>query len=125
VFTLRSTGSALFIVGRDENGDPLDRDTSAGTLFGVYEWLERELAVRWLWPGEVGTFVPHTSTLALHPADRTVKPDLFQRQVRPGLGFTSGNPALGFTTKAAAEYAHAQTVFLRRHARTIPSGSSS
>jgi hypothetical protein len=115
VVTLRSDGPAFYIVGRDEGGDPLDRDTSAGTLFGVYEWLERELGVRWLWPGEVGTFVPRTATIALHPVDRTVKPDLFQRHVRPGLGFTSGNPALGFTTKAAADYARAQMVFLRRH----------
>lgn len=114
-FTLRSTNRALFIVGCDEGGDPLDRDTSAGTLFGVYEWLERELGVRWLWPGDLGTFVPRAGEVALRPVDVTVQPQLFQRHVRPGTGFTSGNPALGFTKKAAEEYARAQALFLRRH----------
>jgi len=115
VFTLRTTDNALVIVGRDDAGDPLDRDTSAGTLFGVYEWLERELGARWLWPGELGTFLPAKRTIALRAIDATVKPDLFQRHVRPGLTFTSGNPALGFTRAAAEEYARVQTVFLRRH----------
>jgi hypothetical protein len=114
-FTLRGADQALFIVGRDESGDPLDRDTSAGTLFGVYEWLERELGVRWLWPGDPGTYVPGTRDVALRAIDVTVQPQLFQRHVRPGTGFKSGNPALGFTQKAAEEYARAQAVFLRRH----------
>jgi hypothetical protein len=114
-FVLRSTGNVLCVVGHDSGGDPLDRDTSAGTLFGVYEWLERELGVRWLWPGELGTQVPRTKTVALRAVDATVTPRLFQRYVRPGLGFTSGNPALGFTSKAAEDYARAQTVFVRRH----------
>src|SRR6185369_12885371 len=34
-FILRTTDGALFITGNDGNGDPLNRDTSAGTLFGV------------------------------------------------------------------------------------------
>ncbi len=114
-FTLRSSDKALFIVGRDEAGDPLDRDTSAGTLFGVYEWLERELGVRWLWPGDLGIVVPRTRSVAFRAMDATVQPKLFQRHVRPGTGFTSGNPALGFTKKAAEDYAGAQAVFLRRH----------
>jgi hypothetical protein len=113
-FTLRSAGTALFVASHDEAGDPLDRDTSAGTLFGVYEWLERDLGVRWLWPGDLGTVVPRTREVALRAIDATVQPRFFQRHVRPGLGFTSGNPALGFTSKAAGEYARVQTVFLRR-----------
>ena len=113
-FALRSTPDALIIAGNDATGDPLDRDTSAGTLFGVYEWLERDLGARWLWPGELGTFVPKTPGIVVHTTDATVTPRLFQRHVRPGLGWTSGNPALGFTTKAAEDYAKAQTVFLRR-----------
>jgi hypothetical protein len=113
-FTLRSNEQALFIVGRDETGNPLDRDTSAGTLFGVYEWLERELGVRWLWPGDLGTVVPRARDVALRAVDVTVQPRFFQRHVRPGLGFTSSNPALGFTSKAAEEYARVQSVFLRR-----------
>ena len=114
-FVLRTVDGALFIAGRDSAGDPLERDTGAGTLFGVYEWLERVVGVRWLWPGELGTFVPKHVSLPLAPIEVSIAPRFFQRHVRAGLTFTSGNPALGFTSKAAAEYARIQTVFLRRH----------
>lgn len=114
-FVLRSSAKALCIAGLDDNGDPLDTDTSAGTLFGVYEWLERDLGVRWLWPGDLGTFAPVRATITVNPVDETVAPRLQQRNVRPGLSFTSAHPALGFTPAAAAAYAKDQTVFLRRN----------
>ncbi len=116
-FVLRSDreANALIIAGHDSAGDPLDRDTSAGTLFGVYEWLERDAGARWLWPGELGTSVPKSSALVARSVNETISPALFQRHVRPGLGFTSTHPALGFTPKAAADYARDQTIFLRRH----------
>ena len=105
--TSREPIPSLYIAGRDGGGDPLDRDTSAGTLFGVYEWLQRDLGVRWLWPGELGTFVPRTESVAAREVDDTVAPALVQRHVRHGLEFTSEHPALGFTSKAAADYARA------------------
>ncbi len=116
-FVLRTLDQkkALIIAGRDTNGDPLDRDTSAGTLFGVYEWLERDLGVRWLWPGELGTLVPKTQTLTAHTVNETISPAFLQRHVRAGLGWESGHPALGFTPAAAKDYAKEQSVFLRRH----------
>jgi hypothetical protein len=104
----------VFIAGRDDDGDPLDRDTSAGTLFGVYEWLERELGVRWVWPGELGTFVPKSSTIVAHPANEKISPRFFQRHLRSGLTFEGDHPALGFTAAAAQDYAKEQTLFLRR-----------
>ena len=116
-FVLRARDNALIIAGRDAEGDPLDRDTPAGTLFGVYEWLERDLGVRWMWPGELGTYVPRARTVTARPADERISPRFFQRHVRHGLGFGDKleNPALGFTPKAAEQYARDQTVFLRRH----------
>ncbi len=115
VFVQHATGTALFIAGNDAAGDPLDPATFAGTLFGVYEWLEHELSVRWLWPGELGTFVPKRHSLTVHGSEATVAPHFFQRNVRGGLTFKGGNAALGFSPEAAADYARAQTVFLRRH----------
>ena len=114
-FAERTTGDALVIAGRDSNGNPLDRDTSAGTLFGVYEFLERDLGVRWLWPGDLGTFVPKAATITVSPVNDMVTPRFFQRHVRAGLTFTSDHPALGFTPKAAEAYAHDQDVYVRRH----------
>lgn len=115
-FTLRTVSDrSLIIAGRDTGGDPLDRDTSAGTLFGVYEWLERDLGVRWAWPGELGTHVPARSSVTAREVDVTLSPRFFQRHVRPGLSFKAEHPALGFTAAAAADYAREQTLFLRRH----------
>lgn len=114
-FVLRTGENALFIAGNDGGGDPLDRDTAAGTLFGVYEWLERDLGARWVWPGDLGTYVPKTRSVTAQPVDETIAPRFSQRQVRAGLNFTSAHRALGFTSKTAAGYARAQTVFLRRN----------
>jgi hypothetical protein len=114
-FALKTATGALFIAGNDGAGDPLDQNTPAGTLFGVYEWLGRDAGVRWLWPGELGTFAPKTATLTAKAVNETVAPHFFQRRVRPGLGFTAEHPALGFTPKAAEQYAKDQAVFLRRH----------
>jgi hypothetical protein len=114
-FVLRTGSNALFIAGKDASGDPMDMKTSAGTLFGVYEWLENTLGVRWEWPGELGTYVPKTRAVAARPINETISPRFFQRNVRAGMGFTSEHPAMGFTPKAAEQYAREQSVFLRRH----------
>ncbi|MBL9114035.1 MAG: DUF4838 domain-containing protein [Verrucomicrobiaceae bacterium] len=112
---LRVTDAAVFIAGNDGGGDPLDTDTRAGTLWGVYEWLERDLGVRWLWPGELGTHVPKTVTIIAKSRDETIEPRFFRRHIRPGLGFESEHPALGFTKQAAEQFAKEQSVFMRRH----------
>lgn len=114
-FVVRTQAGALIIAGRDGGGEPMDRDTAAGTLFGVYEWLERDLGVRWLWPGELGTVVPKVATVRAREGEMRGAPALFQRHLRSGLSFKSEHPALGFTPKAAEAYARDQTVFLRRH----------
>ncbi len=64
-FVLRSVGGSLVIVGRDGDGNPLSPDTWAGTLFGVYEMLGEFLGVRWLWPGELGEYVPRVERLII------------------------------------------------------------
>lgn len=139
-FTLRTTNQALYIAGNDVvgparektaadlesdrlynapyhegQGDPLNMNTSAGTLFGVYEWLEHDLGVRWLWPGELGTYIPTLPNVISRPYNETVSPRFFQRAIRPGLTFDLKNPALGFTAKAAQAYANDEMIFLRRH----------
>jgi hypothetical protein len=114
-YILRSTDGALFIAGDDGRGDPLEADTRAGTLWGVYQWLDQTLKVRWLWPGELGTYVPATKTVLAGSFNEQTAPRFFQRRLRPGLGFTSEHPALGFTPEAAKQHSQEQTVYLRRH----------
>lgn len=112
---LRVTDKAVFIVGQDGGGDPLDADTRAGTLWGVYEWLDRALGVRWAWPGDLGTHVPKATTITAKDCDDTITPHFFQRRLRAGSGFVSEHPALGFTQGAAEQFSTDQKIFLRRH----------
>lgn len=114
-FVLRVKNDAVFIAGNDGGGDPLDPDTRAGTLWGVYEWLDRDLGVRWLWPGALGTHVAKTKTVIAKTCDETIAPHLFQRRLRAGLGFESEHPALGFTKAAFKQFSEDQSVYLRRH----------
>ena len=89
-FVLRSVGRDLYVLGFEDKarnvvlGDPADSDwthkilhdgvwgyrgpssiSPNGTLFGVYEILERFVRVRWLWPGELGTYVPRTDDVRI------------------------------------------------------------
>jgi hypothetical protein len=53
-----------------------------GTLYAVYDLLERDLGVRWLFPGEHGEVVPKRSTLTLPELNRREQPAIAKRKVR-------------------------------------------
>lgn len=92
---LRTVGDDLYIVGKElrrdqyhgsrphgEPWNPLSNEcVHSGTLFGVYDVLDRYLGVRWLWPGELGTYVPRTNTVKIPELDETVKPKLLYRDL--------------------------------------------
>ncbi len=110
---VRAGGSTLVLGGRDTPGAPLADATSAGTLFAVYELLERYVGVRWLWPGELGTVVPHQATIAVPDVQLQVSPRFRHTRVR--FGGLSLTPA-GFSSLAARDrFAEQQMQWLRRH----------
>jgi len=78
-FLLRAAPGRLYIVGADRGS--LD----GGTWYGVADLLERDLGVRWLWPGELGTVVPRKTSLSLGRIDRTGAPALHLRHIRDGI----------------------------------------
>jgi len=81
------TGNRLFLIGGDRGGlrrVPPAGDTATGTLYAVYDLLETDLGVRWLWPGPAGTVVPRRATVAVADTDRRFQPPLLQRHIRPG-----------------------------------------
>ncbi len=95
-YVLRTVGNDLYIVGKELNPaqyhgsrplysepwNPLaTENVHTGTLLGVYEVLENFLGVRWLWPGELGTYVPRRRTFVIPATDITVKPRLFYRDI--------------------------------------------
>ncbi|MBP8955151.1 MAG: hypothetical protein KBI47_22365 [Armatimonadetes bacterium] len=79
----REDGQELFAEGDRQNA--ITRDTPRGTFYGVCEFLDRFLGVRWLWPGELGTYVPRKSTLTVDAdLDVTKGPAFAQRRYRIG-----------------------------------------
>ncbi len=116
---LRTHGDALYIAAKTEAGNPLSQSMTAnGVLWGVYEVLERQLGVRWLWPGRLGTHVPKQARINVAPYDEVIAPALVQRHLRPSLGphgFAVADPRLAFSPSQREHYAHSQSVFLRRH----------
>ena len=51
-------------------------NNSNGTLFATYEFLEKFLGVRWIWPGKSGEIVPEHKNLALKEQTVEVKAQL-------------------------------------------------
>jgi hypothetical protein len=82
-FRIVTQNGHLFILGPDtpDGGWTKNNGVSTGTANGVYSFLEDELNVRWLMPGEIGRDVPRRSTLALPKLDRSVRPRFSWRRV--------------------------------------------
>jgi len=59
--------------------------TRTGTLFAVYNFLENELGIRWIKPGDDGIFCPKTQSLSLAQKDLSWTPSLIQRNIRTDL----------------------------------------
>ncbi len=83
-YVVKTADTDLFIVGQDSSGDPLSLDTRAGTLFGLYDVLETNLHVAWLWPGKMGEVIPKAKDLSLSPPDAAVPPALWFKEWRGG-----------------------------------------
>ncbi|MDP6355192.1 MAG: hypothetical protein QF473_08840, partial [Planctomycetota bacterium] len=52
-----------------------------GTLFGVQDFLERYLGVRWLLPGDLGEHIPKHKTIAIPRTRVKEEPAFFSRQL--------------------------------------------
>jgi hypothetical protein len=68
-FIIAARGRAVSICG----------PTDWGTEFGVYDFLERYVGVRWLMPGENGTDVPRMKTIAIPEGKVQDQPVFFTR----------------------------------------------
>jgi hypothetical protein len=84
-FVVRTISThALCIVGRDgghTNWYELS-DCYPGTLFGVYYVLGDMLGCRWVWPGDLGMYVPTNDTVSIPTTDVTDGPLMGQRHYR-------------------------------------------
>ncbi len=96
-FQIKVVGRKLILAGRD---DPYKGDWHwrghrtpkhlRGTAYAVYSFLERELGVRWLWPGLLGEVVPHQKNINVRVVNRIEFPKLRMRIIRNGV-FNTGS----------------------------------
>lgn len=127
-YVIKTIDGNLFLAGKDRVRS--DRDTGGnwvnsyygvgwnwaagwqGTLFAVYDLLENEMGVRWLWPGELGEIIPQTNEIKLGHIDRNGTPRFLETRLRAKypadlLGWASG--------KNREKFLHDQGKFLLRH----------
>ena len=83
-FAIATTTDHVFIVGHDDPMPAVRGAASHGTAWGVLEFLERFVGVRWYWPTDRGgRSVPKTATLAVPPTRLADAPVFLKRQIWP------------------------------------------
>ena len=116
-FYTRLTGGNLYLVGDDSPGEVFwilhGNRTRVGTLFAVYEILEKQLGVRWLWPGPLGEIVPARANLRLQVTDQTISPRFVHTRWREG-GYGAGPKGWANQTNRSI-FLNEQGKWLRRH----------
>ena len=83
-YAIRTVGHHVVFLGSDTTGveDPDERRQSPATLWAVDHFLDRHMGVRWLWPGQVGTFAPKTETVTVPDIDARERPAMVVRSLR-------------------------------------------
>ena len=116
----------LFLAGDDGLGPVMmtsiiHNHVRRGTLFSVYDFLETQLGVRWLWPGDLGTVVSLSQNISLDAYDRAGKPALYFSRFRDGVGERGIANTGGWSSPLAARRFHQEKVkWLLRHRFAMP-----
>lgn len=116
-FRIKSKDGAIYLIGVDGNAAPPFNDTqSMGTLFAVYDWLDSQLGVKWLWPGETGVYIPKAEKLSCVDGLNIIgKPAFIHTKLRYGAGPLLG-PWKGVVgDELRNKFMRDTAVFLRRH----------
>ena len=121
-FRLHLLDGNLFFAGHDSPGKVVGVGNSPnaihasfvrlGTLFAVYEFLEAHLGVRWLWPGELGEFIPRRDAVAVAEWDQIHIPQIVHARVRD---YYNTHFKLWQTPAAARKFYREQSIWWRRH----------
>lgn len=73
-FRLKSIKDGIILLGKDD----------LGSLFAVYELLERYFDIRWFMPGEMGLFYPINNTLKIGQVNMMYEPSFRVRWISSG-----------------------------------------
>ncbi|MCE5237095.1 DUF4838 domain-containing protein [bacterium] len=117
-YLARSAAGNLHLIGDDSPGDVFwvqhGNRTHVGTLFAVYDLLEKQLGVRWLWPGPLGEVIPRQADIAATFADQAFAPPFVHARWREGGAAMSG-PKGWADQKNRSVFLNEQGKWLRRH----------
>jgi hypothetical protein len=87
-FVIRALDNALVIVG-DDNGDngPAEQFffgnvEQCGTYYGVIDLLQDQFGCQWIWPGEIGEYIPRRATVEVGDLNVVDEPALKRRHMR-------------------------------------------
>ncbi len=125
-FIIKKVGNAIYIAGKDAAKKKPEKALKSSvwaqhyqraTLFGVYDFLERFLGVRFYFPGDIGTVVPKHKTLTIPTMDIVEAPDFMQRKVS---SYTGGDLPKKLTKKESYAFKNREIYQLRGETEYIP-----
>jgi hypothetical protein len=123
-FVMRSVGNDIFVAGKEDAQNPLNESNpNVGTLFGIYDFLEEFVGIRWLWPGELGTYAPETDHIEILSVNKLEAPALQYRSMRwhiigriaNGAKLDPDDELLGFSQDVAQHYGKEVGILFRRN----------
>jgi hypothetical protein len=102
-FRIKTSGNNVFLIARNTKANALK--------YAVEHLMDHYAGVRWLWPGEIGTYIPKRTSIVMPHQDYTWKPLGTQRQVADRLGERSKLLTKAQYDKMVKEAAEWQSVF--------------
>lgn len=114
---IKVVNNNLYLVGNDTVGPVfgtlINNYTRVGTLFAVYDFLENEMDVHWLWPGKLGEMIPKRSELVIKAESRSWAPNFIRSRFRD---IPAGYEVENAWARAEhrTEFYNNQSVWLRR-----------
>ena len=119
-FMIKLISNDLFLYGNDYNPymknkelEVLGKVTRIGTVSAVYEFLDKKLGVRWLWPGELGEYVPECKSIAVDKWNQKYRPRFIETWL--GLAPLGLGKNFWMSKSAAKSYEQATKLWSRRH----------
>jgi len=85
-FAIKTATDRVYIVGNDSLIDPAADLRSEGTAWGIYEFCERFLDVRWYWPDALGVSISKRADLTIAPVWLSDAPVFRKREMWPSGG---------------------------------------